>query len=189
MKKTLVAAMALAAAFAVRAEMKIGVVNMMVLVKNHPNYETNKNLLTSTERDYQKRIDALKSELDAVQEEGRKLAEEYRNPMLAQAAKTKIENDLADVQKRFMERQQALRNEAMRNQQELSDLEARLLKAQAADIKKRVEAFAKKTGWDMVVDSSAALYHKDMFDVTDAVLKEMGIDPKSAKGTSEDESK
>lgn len=189
MKKTLIASFALAAALAASAEMKIGTVDMMVLVKNHPSYETNKNLLTSTEKDYQKRLDTMKSELDDIQEEGRKLAEEYRNPMLAQAAKTKIENDLTDVQKRFMEKQQVLRNEAMRNQQDLTDLESRLLKAQADDIKKRIEAFAKKTGWDMILDSSATLFAKDVFDVTDAVLKDMGVDPAKAKGRSEDEGK
>ena len=189
MKKTLISSIVLIAAMAAAAEMKIGTVDMMILVKNHPSYETNKNLLTSTERDYQKRLDAMKSELDSVQEEGRKLADEYRNPMLAQAAKAKIENDLADVQKRFLEKQQALRNEAMRNQQDLTDLETRLLKAQADDIKKRIEAFATKAGCDMVLDSSAALFAKDVFDVTGEVLKEMGVDPAKAKGKQEDEGK
>ncbi|MBP5791898.1 MAG: hypothetical protein J6W80_06565, partial [Kiritimatiellae bacterium] len=76
MKKTLISSIVLIAAMAAAAEMKIGTVDMMILVKNHPSYETNKNLLTSTERDYQKRLDAMKSELDSVQEEGRKLADE-----------------------------------------------------------------------------------------------------------------
>ena len=187
--KNTIAIFAILAASAAMAELKIGTVDMMVLVKNHPSYETNKNLLQSTERDYQKRLDQMKSELDSIQEEGRKLADEYRNPMLAQAAKVKIENDLGDVQKRFMEKQQFLRNEAMRNQQDLADLEARLLKAQAEDIKKRVEVFANKTGWDMILDSSAAIFAKEIYDVTDAVLQDMGIDPKVAKGKAEDESK
>ena len=187
--KNTIAIFAILAASAAMAEMKIGTVDMMILVKNHPSYETNKNLLQSTERDYQKRLDQMKSELDSIQDEGRKLADEYRNPMLAQAAKTKIENDLGEIQKRFMEKQQFLRNEAMRNQQDLADLEARLLKAQAEDIKKRVDVFAKKTGWDMILDSTATIFAKDVYDVTDAVLKDMGIDPKVAKDKAEDESK
>ena len=187
--KNTIAIFAILAASVAMAEMKIGTVDMMILVKNHPSYETNKNLLQSTERDYQKRLDQMKSELDSIQDEGRKLADEYRNPMLAQAAKTKIENDLGEIQKRFMEKQQFLRNEAMRNQQDLADLEARLLKAQAEDIKKRVDVFAKKTGWDMILDSTATIFAKDVYDVTDAVLKDMGIDPKVAKDKAEDESK
>lgn len=171
------------------AEIKIGTVDMMTLVRNHPNYQSNKDLLMSTEKDYQKRMDAMKAELESIQEEGKKLADEYRNPMLAQAAKTKIENDIGAVQGRFMAQQQKLRNEAMRNQQDLSDLEARLLKAQAEDLKKRIAAFAEKNGYDFVIDSSAAIYSKKTADVTDSVLKEMGVDPKAAKAKEKDESK
>ena len=187
MKKTMMLG-ALAMAATAFADVKIGTVDMMTLVRNHPNYETNKELLTSTEKDYQKRLDGLKSELESIQAEGKKLADEYRNPMLAQAAKTKIENDIASVQSRFMAKQQALRNEAMRNQQDLSDLEARLLKAQAEDLKKRIANFAEKNGYDFVLDASAAIYSKKATDVTPAVLKDMGVDPKTAQAKEKDES-
>jgi len=175
------------AAMAAMADLKLGTVDMMLIVRNHSAYEPNKQLLTSTEKDYQKRLDAMKEELDSIQEEGRKLAEEYRNPMLAQAAKDKLEKDIMAVQQRFMTQQQKLRNEAMRNQQDLGDLEARLLKAQAEDIKKRVAAYAKKKGFDCILDSSAAIYADEALDVTDGVLAEMGVDPKKARA--EDESK
>ena len=188
MKRLMTVGLAMAAAAAF-GEIKVGVVDMMLLVRNHPSYETNKALLTSTEKDYQKRLESLKADLDAIQAEGKKLADEYRNPMLAQSAKTKIENDLTAVQSKFMAAQQALRNETLRNQQELSDLEARLLKSQAEDLKKRIQNFAEKNGYDLVVDAAASLYVRKGLDVTDEILKAMNVDPKKAKAKESDEGK
>ena len=84
-----VAALAASTAF---ADIKLGTVDMLVLVRNHSSYESNKQFLLSSEKDGQKRLDAMKDEFDSVQEEARKKAEEYRNPMLAQSAKDKLEN-------------------------------------------------------------------------------------------------
>ena len=173
MKKT-VFAVALAAACAASAEMKLGIVDMMKLVRNHPSYETNRTLLSSTEKDYKKKLDALKGE-----------AEQLRNPMLAAKAKSDIEKKIVDVQNRFIAAQQKLRAEAMRSQQDLSDLESRLLKAQTADIRKRVKEFAEAKGYDMVRDSQAAVFGKKSFDVTDEILKAMGVDPAKAKNVNE----
>ncbi len=187
--KTLMLFGAFALMAAASAETKIGTVDMMTLVRNHPSYESNKKLLTATERDYQKKLDALKAELDEIQEEGKKLADEYRNPMLSQSAKTKIEADLTAIQNRYLAAQQNFRNEAMRNQQELSELEARLLKAQAEDIRARVAKFAEANAYDFVLDASAAIYSKAVANVTDALLTEMGVDPKAVKSEEKDESK
>lgn len=182
--KKLVGILSVALSLSAVAELKIGVVDMMLLVRNHPQYESNRTLLTSTEADYKKRLDAMKSDLDSIQDEGRKLADELRSPMLAEAAKKKLENRLVDIQTRYMKQQQTLRSEAMRNQQELQDLEARVLKQQASDLKKRVEDYAKRAGFDMILDASAAIYFAEKFDVTEAILKEMGVDPKKAKTVS-----
>jgi Skp family chaperone for outer membrane proteins len=161
------------------------VVDMMKLVRNHPSYETNRTLLSSTEKDYKKKLDALKGEAEEVQEEGKQLAEQLRNPMLAAKAKSDIEKKIVDVQNRFIAAQQKLRAEAMRSQQDLGDLESRLLKAQTADIRKRVKEFAEAKGYDMVLDSQAAVFGKKSFDVTDEILKAMGVDPAKAKNVNE----
>ena len=175
-------ALSLATAMAVSAaDLKLGTVNMMLLVRHHPNYESNKSLLSSTEKDYQKKIDRMKEDLEKVQEEGKKLAEQVRNPMLAAAAKAKIEKDLIDIQQRFLAGQQKLRQEAMRSQQDLQDLEGRLLKATGEDLRKRIGKFAKDAGYDLVVDASAAIYAKESYDVTPEILKAMGVDPKAAE--------
>ena len=52
--KKLIFAMAVAAATATGAfaELKIGTVDLMLLVRNHPSYESNKTLLTATDKDF-----------------------------------------------------------------------------------------------------------------------------------------
>ena len=44
------------AAIAATAAMKVGSVDLMLLVRNHPNYDSNKALLKSTDKDYQKKL-------------------------------------------------------------------------------------------------------------------------------------
>ena len=92
--KTLLAMLAVALSLSLSAEMKVGTVDMMLLVRNHPNYESNKALLSSTDKDYQKKLEVIKSEGEKLQEEGKKLAEQMRNPMLTAKAKTDIEEQL-----------------------------------------------------------------------------------------------
>ncbi len=187
--KIQIAAIAAVAAATAMADIKIGTVDMFVLVRNHSSYETNKKFLLSSEKDGQKRLDAMKEEFDSTQEEARKKAEEYRNPMLAQAAKDKLEKELMNLQQKLMQQQQRMRSEAMKLQQDLSDNETLLLKVQAEDIKKRVADFAAKNGYDLILDSASAIFVKPEFDVTDGVLREMDVNPKEAKGRGDDESK
>lgn len=176
------------------AEMKIGTVDMLLLVRSHRSYESNKKFLSESEAACKTKLDAMKTDLLSVQDEGRKLADELRNPMLSDAAKKSLENRLVDIQNRFIKQQQEMRNEAMRGERELADTEARLLRIQADDIKKTINEFAAEAGYDLVLDGSAALYAKKAYDVTDGVLKKMGVDPAKArkpadKGKEKNESK
>lgn len=184
MKKLIVVTLALAAC-ALFAETKFGTVDMLKLVKNHPNYESNKSLLETTEKDYQKKIDAIKSEGETLQADGKKLAEQFRNPMLAAKAKADLEKQLMDLQQKLMGIEQRYRNEAMRSRQDLQDLEGRLLRATSEDLRKRISKYAASSGYDMIIDRTAVPFSKDSFDCTDAILKEMGVDPATAKGKDE----
>ena len=186
MKKIVFAAV-VAAATVASAEMKFGTVDLMVLVRNHPNYESNKTLLTSTDKDYQKKLEVIKSEGDKLQEEGKKVAEQMRNPMLTDAAKRDVENQILEIQKKLMGIEQQYKSEAMRSRQELQDLEARLLKTTTDDLRKRLGKYAEENGYDFILDANAAPFSKSSFDVTDEILKALGVDPKAAKG--EDEGK
>jgi Skp family chaperone for outer membrane proteins len=167
------------------AELKIGTVDMMVLVRNHASYETNKKLLQDAEREYQEKLDGMKAELDSIQDEGKKLADQGKNPMLSQASKDKIEKDLIAIQNRYISAQQKLRSEAMNSQQKLQEFESRLLKIATDDIRNRVNEFADSNGYDLIVESSAAAFAKKDLNVTDAILTAMGVDPATAKGRAE----
>ena len=180
MKKLLIALCVASVSVAALA-IKVATVDMVILVKNHPAYDTNKTLLLNTEKDLRKKLEDMNKELAAIQEEGKKHAETLRNPMSSKKAKDDAEMALREIENRYMQQQQKVRAEMMRSQQELAQLEAGLLKAQSDDLKKRISKFADKNDYDLVIDSSAALYSKDSFNVTDAVLKEMGVDPAKAK--------
>ena len=86
MKKIMLAA-ALAAAVTAFGDLKIGTVDMFILVRNHASYESNKELLKSTEADYRRQLDGIRDEIDRIQEDGKKIAEELKNPLVSQSAK------------------------------------------------------------------------------------------------------
>ena len=181
MKHTVLAAAAALAAFSAFAqETKIAFVDMVVLVRNQESYDRNKKLLSDTEKDYQKRLESMRSELEEIEGEIRKLGQEHSNPMLSAAAKAKIESDAVAVQKRYVAVQQKIRSEAMRNQQDLADLEARLIKSQTDDLRKLVAKFAADKGYTAVIDKSAALFCNPDAEITVEILKVMGVDPAKA---------
>ena len=184
MKAVLFSVMAAAAA-SVSAETKFGTVDMVLLVRNHPNYDSNKELLASTDKDYQKKLGAIKSEGEKLQSEGKQLAEQLRNPMLADKAKTDLEKQIMDIQQKLIGIEQRYRSEAMRCRQDLQDLEGRLLKTTTDDLRRRIAKFAEGKDYDIVMDQSVVPYARGSYDITDAVLLSMGVEPKDAKGRDE----
>ena len=184
MKKLVIVLLALAASSSF-ADMRFGTVEMLKLVRNHPNYDSNKALLTSTDKDYQKKLESVKAEGDKLQEDGKKLMEQMRNPMLTAKAKADVERELGDIQQKLIAMEQRYRSEAMRCRQDLQDLEGRLLKTTTDDLRKRLAAYAKKTGYDFIYDVTAVPYAKPDYDVTNEMLRELGVDPKDAKGRDE----
>lgn len=183
--KKFVFSVAMVAAMAASAEMKVGTVDLMVLVRNHPNYDSNKALLKSTDKDYQKKLEGVKAEGDKLQEEGKKLMEQMRNPMLTAKAKSDVERELGEIQQKLIGIEQRYRSEAMRCRQDLQDLEGRLLRTTTDDLRKRLAAYAGKNGYDFIYDVTAVPYAKPNYDVTNEMLKELGVDPKDAKGRDE----
>ena len=181
--KKLLFVLALAPMMVIAAEAKkIVAVDFLVLVHNHPDYERNEKYVESTDRDIQKKIDAIKEEGEKLQEEGRKLADQYRNPMLNEKAKTEVEKKLTDLQQELIKIEQRYRSEVQKGREELGSTRERLLKLTTDDLKTRIKAFAEKNGYDLVVDANSVPYFNPSVDVTDDMLKEMGVDPSSAKG-------
>jgi len=183
--KRILFAIAAAAAVSAHAELKFATVDMLKLLRNHPDYERNERLLESTDKDYQKKVDAIKSEGEALQTEGRKLMEQHENPMLSDKAKVDLKKKLTEIQKQLSSIEQRYRAEAMRCQQDLRDLRQRLLKSSTDDLRERIAKFAESNGYDVVLDTNATAFSKASLDVTDEVLVAMGVDPKKAKGVDE----
>ena len=183
--KTVIFALVLAACASASAAMKFGTVDLMLLVRNHPDYDRNKTFLSEKDKDGQKKLAEMKKEGDALQAQARKLAEQFRNPMLADKAKADLEKQLMELQQQLMKIEQGYRAEALRIRQELQEDEGRLLKATTDDLRKRITKFAKDNEYDIILDKNAAPYSVTSLDVTDNLLKDMGVDPKKARGRDE----
>lgn len=168
------------------AELKLATVDVIVLVKNHPDYERNEKFMESKGQDLDKKGDAIKAEGEALQAEGRKLVEQMRNPMLNDKAKAELEKKIQNIQQKLMEIEQRYRTEMMRGNQDLQDDRTRLMKAISVDLKARIAAYAEKKGLDLILDTNIVAYSKGSYDVTNAILKEMGVDPAKAKGKNDE---
>ena len=175
--KKIVLSMVLAVAAVCAAEMKIATVNMVDLVRLHPNHESNRALVKSTDKDYKAKLERQQEAAKTIADEGKKVQAELMNPMFSQSAKADAQMKLEDVQRRFLAAQQELRASAQHFQNELTDLETRLLKLETEDIRAKINAFAKANGYDIIADSTMLAFSKDSLDVTDEILKALKVDP------------
>lgn len=181
MKKLIFVAALAAVSFAQAAELKVATVDVLVLVRNHPDYERNEKFMESKSKDLEAKGDVIKAEGEALQAEGKKLLDQMRNPMLNEKGKMDVEKKLQDLQQKLYQVEQRYRTEMLRGNQELQDDRNRLMKATTDDLRLRLKKYAEAHELDLILDTNVVAYSKDSFDVTDYVLKEMGIDPKTAK--------
>ncbi|MBO5941434.1 MAG: OmpH family outer membrane protein [Kiritimatiellae bacterium] len=174
MKKVLFASVCMLAAF-VSADTKIGTVNLEILIKNHPSHESNRTLVKSTADDYRKKMESRQERMKSLVEEGKKFQSDWQNPMLSASAKADLQKKIEDVQKKLYAVQQEMRAEDQRYQEELADLQQRLFKIEKKDVEEKLAEFAKEGGYDLILDQAACGYAKPSLDVTDSILKKMGV--------------
>lgn len=174
MKKILFSCMCLAAVSA-SAGVKIATVNLEILIKNHPSHESNRTLVKSTADDFRKKMESRQEKAKALVDEGKKIQSDWQNPMLSATAKADLQKKLEDVQRKLFAAQQEMRAEDQRCQEELADLQQRLFKIEKKDIESRLADFANDEGYDILVDVAACGFSKSGLDVTEAVLKKMGV--------------
>ena len=110
--KKIVLSMVLAVAAVCAAEMKIATVNMVDLVRLHPNHESNRALVKSTDKDYKAKLERQQEAAKTIADEGKKVQADLMNPMFSQSAKADAQKKLEDVQRRFLAAQQELRASA-----------------------------------------------------------------------------
>lgn len=180
MKKVMILAAA-AAALTSAADIKIGTVNMVDLVRLHPNHESNRALVKTTDSDYKAKLEAKQEALKEIADEGKKAQGDLQNPMLSAAARADAQKKVEGIQQKFLAEQHEMRQMAARFQSDLSDLEARLIKLETEDLRAKINAYAKENGYDIIADSTMLAFSKEEYDVTDAILKALGVDPAKRK--------
>ena len=174
--KRIVLGVCVAVTMVASAEMKFATVSLETLVKNHPSHESNRTLVKSTADDYRKKMEERQEQAKGLVEEGKKLQSDWQNPMLSAAAKADLQKKLDGIQRKLFAAQQEMRAEDQHYQDELADLQQRLFKIEKKDIEAKIAKFAKEQGYDMIFDAAACGFSKPELDVTDAVLKMMGVD-------------
>ena len=185
--KKVVFALAVVASMVVSAELKVASVNMMELVAFHPRHDDDKKLLKGKEADYKARLDEKREAIDKIEKDFREAQQEAQNPMLTDAAKKATFEKLESLQKRGLAAQSDLRNAAQDYQMELQKLESDLMRAITSSIREKIEDFAKKEGYDVILDVTTTPYIGKGLDVTDAVLKLFGVDGEAKRAEAKKE--
>ena len=171
------------------AQEKTVIVNMIDLIRYHPNRERDRKLMTDTEKEYQDKLDKRRERFEQLRDEFERVAKEARNPALSDKARTEAENKALKQRDVVAEAERDLRQEAQKLQRELADLDTRLLRQVTGEIRETITKYAKDTKSAIVMDASTLAYSDPKLDVTDDVLKRMGIDPKVRKEAKEEADK
>ena len=180
MKKAIIG-LTLVSSLAAFADLKVATVNMVHLVELHPTHESNKALVKSTNDDYKAKLEAKQDALKALADEAKKIYDDLQNPMLSSSAKAEAQKKLDALQQKGNAARQDLLRADQHYRDEMNDLETRLIKLETSDIRAKISAYAKKKGYDLVLDATMAAYANDALDVTDDILRALNVDPAKRK--------
>ncbi len=178
MKRASVLLTALLAATMLVAQEKTATVNMVDLVRFHPNRERDRKLMQDTEKEYQAKLDKQRDRFEQLRGEYEKAVKEARNPALNDKARAEAEDKAIRHRDVLAEADRDLRQEMQKLQRELGELDARLLRQVTGDIREVITKFAKEGKYGVILDATTLAYSDPKLEVTDAVLKLMGVDPK-----------
>ncbi len=174
--------LSLAAAPAVAADaLRVAVVDMDALVKAHPRYETNRDIL-------KQQLDKAREERDAVEAELMKMQEAYlearraaRDPAVSDAVRAERETAARERGEEFQKRGEEAQERLMQRQRELNEQRETMYKAVESLVRAVVRDYAADEKIDLVIDRAAMgvsgadvlVYCRESFDVTDEVLQRM----------------
>ena len=185
MKQMMVMLAAALAATVMMAQEKTAVVNMVDLVRFHPSRERDRKLMQDTEKEFQTKLDKQRDRFEELRDEYEKAVKEARNPALNEKAKAEAEDKAMKHRDVLAEADRDLRQEMQKLQRELGDLDARLLRQVTGDIREVLTKYAQETNVSVMLDGTTIAYFDPKLDVTDEVLKRMGVDPKLRKEAQE----
>ena len=179
--KTTVLALAAIVSTTLLADIKIATVNMVDLIRFHPEREKDMQVLRESEAGHKRTLEAARDKLEDLAKEAQELQQKLQNPLVQEKVKEDAAKKLDSLREKAMEAQQSYQMEARRAQAELQRLDETMLRATTDSIRKRVEAYAQEKGYDIIVDTSVTPFSKKSLDVTDEILKLMGVDPEKAR--------
>ena len=185
MKKTGVMLAAVLAATMVMAQEKTAVVNMVDLVRFHPSRERDRKLMQDTEKEFQSKLDKQRDRFEQLRSDYEKAVKEARNPALNEKARAEAEDKAMKHRDVLAEADRDLRQEMQKLQRELGDLDTRLLRQVTGDIREVLSKFAQEGKFTIVLDGTTMAYFDPKLEVTDEVLRRMGVDPKVRKEAKE----
>lgn len=185
MKQMMVMLAAVLAATVMLAQEKTAVVNMVDLVRFHPRRERDRKLMQDTEKEFQAKLDKQRDRFEELREEYEKAVKEARNPALNEKAKAEAEDKAMKHRDVLAEADRDLRQEMQKLQRELGDLDARLLRQVTGDIREVLTKYAQEAKVSIILDGTTIAYFDPKLEVTDEVLKRMGVDPKLRKEAQE----
>lgn len=185
MKKWMVMLAAATAATVMMAQEKTAVVNMVDLVRFHPSRERDRKLMQDTEKEYQAKLDKQRDRFEELRNEYEKAVKEARSPALSEKAKADAEDKAVKYRDVLADADRDLRQEVQKLQRELSDLDTRLLRQVTSDIREVINKYAQESGVGIILDGTTIAYFDPKLEVTDDVLKRLGVDPKVRKEAQE----
>ena len=185
MRKTGMMLAAVLAATMVMAQEKTAVVNMVDLVRFHPSRERDRKLMQDTEKEFQSKLDKQRDRFEQLRDDYEKAVKEARNPALNDKARAEAEDKAMKHRDVLAEADRDLRQEMQKLQRELGDLDTRLLRQVTGDIREILSKYAQETKYGIILDGTTMAYFDPKLDVTDDVLKRMGVDPKVRKEAKE----
>lgn len=185
MKQMMVMLAAALAATVMMAQEKTAVVNMVDLVRFHPSRERDRKLMQDTEKEFQSKLDKQRDRFEELRDEYEKAVKEARNPALNEKAKAEAEDKAMKHRDVLAEADRDLRQEMQKLQRELGDLDARLLRQVTGDIREVLTKYAQESKFSIILDGTTIAYFDPKLEVTDEVLKRMGVDPKLRKDAQE----
>ena len=185
MKRASLMLAAVLAATMMMAQEKTAVVNMVDLVRFHPSRERDRKLMQDTEKEYQAKLDKQRDRFEQLRDEYEKAVKEARSPALNEKARAEAEDKAMKHRDVLAEADKDLRQEMQKLQRELGDLDSRLLRQVTGDIRDVLTKFAQEVKYGIILDGTTMAYFDPKLEVTDDVLKRMGVDPKVRKEAKE----
>ncbi len=174
---TLLAAAALAAPLALPAQettLRIAVVDLAQLVRNHPSTEKNKRELNELKEQYEKERDEKIAALETLRAEIDSLLDQVKSDALSEAGRQALRKTATDKMRVLQDDEAALRRFVEDLQRKLSSAEADRLHVTLSDIQDHLDALVAERGIGLVLDSSRSpiggyspvLYFDDALDIT-----------------------